>query len=98
MQTTVNPLARVPKWSFASKKIRQNTQGVCQGSGEETQFIGNDITFYLEKEQETIMDDEAEEEKVRKEEDKDDKKPKVEDVGSDKEDDSGKVGNRKMNI
>lgn len=37
-----------------------------QGSGEETQFIGYDITFYLEKEQETIRDDEAEAEKVKK--------------------------------
>lgn len=40
--------------------------GGGQESGEETQFIGYDITFYLEKEQETIRDDEAEEEKVRK--------------------------------
>lgn len=40
--------------------------GGGQESGEETQFIGYDITFYLEKEQETIRDDEAEEEKMRK--------------------------------
>lgn len=36
-----------------------------QGSGEET-VHSYDITFYLEKEQETIRDDEAEAEKVEK--------------------------------
>uniref|UniRef100_A0A2I2ZDS6 Histidine kinase/HSP90-like ATPase domain-containing protein n=1 Tax=Gorilla gorilla gorilla TaxID=9595 RepID=A0A2I2ZDS6_GORGO len=57
-----------------------------------SQFIGYPITLYLEKKQEKeISDDEAEEEKGEKEEeDKDDEeKPKIEDVGSDEEDDSG---------
>uniref|UniRef100_A0A2R9AK30 Uncharacterized protein n=1 Tax=Pan paniscus TaxID=9597 RepID=A0A2R9AK30_PANPA len=56
-----------------------------------SQFIGYPITLYLEKKQEKeISDDEAEEEKGEKEEeDKDDEeKPKIEDVGSDEEDDS----------
>ncbi|KAH0518280.1 Heat shock cognate protein HSP 90-beta [Microtus ochrogaster] len=55
-----------------------------------SQFIGYPITLYLEKEREKeISDDEAEEEKGEKEEeDKDDEeKPKIEDVGSDEEDD-----------
>ncbi|CAO2607571.1 Putative heat shock protein HSP 90-beta-3 [Lemmus lemmus] len=60
-----------------------------------SQFIGYPITLYLEKEREKeISDDEAEEEKGEKEEeDKDDEeKPKIEDVGSDEEDDSEEYG------
>ncbi|KAL6032221.1 hypothetical protein STEG23_027110 [Scotinomys teguina] len=64
-----------------------------EGSCEETlMFMGCPITLYLEKEGETISEDEAEEEKGEKEEeDKDDEeKPKTEDVGTDEEDNSGK--------
>uniref|UniRef100_A0A8C9Q3G2 Histidine kinase/HSP90-like ATPase domain-containing protein n=1 Tax=Spermophilus dauricus TaxID=99837 RepID=A0A8C9Q3G2_SPEDA len=61
-----------------------------------SQFIGYPITLYKEREKE-ISDDEAEEEKGEKEEeDKDDEeKPKIEDVGSDEEDDTSKVKKRK---
>ena len=55
--------------------------------------MGYPITFYLEKQwQKEIRDKEAENEKSVKEgEDKNDKeKTKIEDVGSDEEDDSGK--------
>ncbi|KAF3831583.1 hypothetical protein GH733_000395 [Mirounga leonina] len=55
-----------------------------------SQFIGYPITLYLEKEREKeISDDEAEEEKGEKEEEEkdDEEKPKIEDVGSDEEDD-----------
>uniref|UniRef100_A0A2K5KSE3 Histidine kinase/HSP90-like ATPase domain-containing protein n=1 Tax=Cercocebus atys TaxID=9531 RepID=A0A2K5KSE3_CERAT len=51
------------------------------------------ITLYLEKEREKeISDDKAEEEKGEKEEENkdDEEKPKIKDVGSDEEDDSGK--------
>ncbi|XP_074000360.1 heat shock protein HSP 90-beta isoform X3 [Numenius arquata] len=64
-----------------------------------SQFIGYPIMLYLEKEREKeISDDEAEEEKGEKEEEelasKDEEKPKIEDVGSDDEEEGDK-GKRK---
>ncbi|KAK2115518.1 hypothetical protein P7K49_006144 [Saguinus oedipus] len=71
-----------------------------------SQFIGYPITLYLQKEQENeISNDEAEEEKSEKEEeeksekeeeDKDDKeKRRIEDVGSDEEDDRRKLRSKR---
>nr|XP_010303203.1 PREDICTED: heat shock protein HSP 90-beta isoform X2 [Balearica regulorum gibbericeps] len=63
-----------------------------------SQFIGYPITLYLEKEREKeISDDEAEEEKDEKEEPvpKDEEKPKIEDVGSDDEEEGDKGKKKK---
>ncbi|XP_054678734.1 heat shock protein HSP 90-beta isoform X2 [Grus americana] len=63
-----------------------------------SQFIGYPITLYLEKEREKeISDDEAEEEKDEKEEPvpKDEEKPKIEDMGSDDEEEGDKGKKKK---
>uniref|UniRef100_A0A2K5RTI0 Histidine kinase/HSP90-like ATPase domain-containing protein n=1 Tax=Cebus imitator TaxID=2715852 RepID=A0A2K5RTI0_CEBIM len=82
----INNLGTIAKAEYSEE--RQVKEVVKKHS----QFIGYPITLYLEKEQEKeISDGEGEEEKGEKEEeDKDDEeKPKIEDVGSDEEDDSG---------
>ncbi|XP_075564705.1 heat shock protein HSP 90-beta isoform X3 [Pelecanus crispus] len=65
-----------------------------------SQFIGYPIMLYMEKEREKeISDDEAEEEKDEKEEEepasKDEEKPKIEDVGSDDDEEGDKSKKKK---
>ncbi|XP_040188954.1 heat shock protein HSP 90-alpha [Rana temporaria] len=64
-----------------------------------SQFIGYPITLYVEKQREKeISDDEAEEETVEnkaEEKDSNAEKPKIEDVGSDEEEDAKAEGKRK---